>query len=131
MRSIIMLYRETRLIMRDAIFKTLEARWQELYDQYESVKAALPTVVRWEWTKGERYNPRAFYFERNPPRGRTLKQPPQNKDEKTGCYEYGFDAQNRVIVERQYGIESVYIADGINEAFYHYSTEQIEVITYA
>ncbi|MBZ0287699.1 MAG: hypothetical protein K8I30_08795 [Anaerolineae bacterium] len=112
--------------MRDELFKTLEARWHELYDQYESVKAALPPVVRREWTTMERYDPRPFYFERHPPRGRALKQSPQNDDARSWRYEYGFDNRGEVVVENNQGFSAKFT----KETFYTHTPEKIEITTY-
>jgi hypothetical protein len=88
--------------MHELHFKALEDQWHELYDQYESVKTAQPLIVRWEWTRRKRYDPRAYYFQRHAPRGRVLNHLPANDDNKAHKHEYGFDAQNRVVFERYY-----------------------------
>jgi hypothetical protein len=110
--------------MRDELFKALEARWHKLYDQYEAVKAALPPIVRQEWTNHSRYDPRPFYYQRHYlPRGRVLKQSPMGTSTQSDSYEYGFDAQGRVITERQY-LSYLY------ETFYTYKHDQIEITTF-
>ncbi|MEO8610917.1 MAG: hypothetical protein ABI690_23675 [Chloroflexota bacterium] len=113
--------------MHDEIFKTLEARWHELYDQYEVVKAALPPIVRWEWTNRSRYDPRPFYYHRyHLPRGRIIKSPPEHDRPWKYYYEHGFDNVGRVIVERWY------IGDkNLGETFYSYMLDKTEITTYS
>src|SRR4051794_29301980 len=58
-------------------------------------------VERWEWATTSAIDPRPFYHERNElPRGRVLKGRPGTI--KRGTHAYGFDAEGRVVVVRQY-----------------------------
>jgi hypothetical protein len=108
--------------MRDADFKTLEARWHELYSSYATIKAALPPVVRREWTNRKRYHPEPHYFLRQPPRGRVLEDAPTDNRH---YYEYGFDAQGRVVIEVE---RSRY--HGAPESYYLYLPDRIEMLTF-
>jgi hypothetical protein len=107
--------------MRDELFKALEARWHELYDQYEAVKAALPPIVRQEWTNRSKYDPRPHHYRFSPPHRGGVKSPEAIAETGFG-YEYSFDAQDRVCIER-------YPKRG--ETFYTYTPDQIEITTYA
>jgi hypothetical protein len=112
--------------MRDEIFKALEARWHELYDQYEAVKAALPPIVRQEWTNRSRYDPRPFHYQIHPPRGRIIEPPPDHDRPWKDYYECGFNQAGQMIMERHY-----YIYKLISESFYTYSPEKIEILSYS
>lgn len=112
--------------MREEMFKALEARWHELYDQYDTLKSALAQVVRWEWTNRSRYDPRPFHYLINPPRGRVIDPPPENDRPWQNYYEFGFDDAGQVIVERCY-----YAYKLIYEAFYTYTPDQIEILSYS
>jgi hypothetical protein len=107
--------------MHEDDFKALEARWYELYDSYESVKAQMPPVVRWEWTYRARYHPAPSYFLRQPPRGRVLKHLPSDDNRKFFVHEYGFDSQERVVIERQHR----------GETYYLYTPDTTEILTFA
>jgi hypothetical protein len=109
---------------REQVFAELEKRWRELYDQYEAVKASLPPVVRWEWANRPRYDPRPFHFLMNPPRGRVIKQQPQDDRQRVYQYEYGFDADGRVCVHRYYVFANHW------ETFYTYTADHIEIMTF-
>jgi hypothetical protein len=110
--------------MREEAFIRLEARWRELYDQYEAVKAKITPVVRWEWTNGKRYDMRPYYFQRNPVRGRVLKKTPTTEREKVYKHLYGFDAQGRVVVQ------TYYTYYGVWETFYSYTPDEVVMMTF-
>lgn len=78
----------------------IHERWKMAFHQYKELKtAAEAAVVRWEWTSGQRYSLLPYFFNRYPGRARALKGPPDSR----GYYtHYGFDAQDRVQVERFY-----------------------------
>ncbi len=125
----------------------LLASWKEAFGQYAQRKTqAEQAVVRWEWTTGTRYSPLPFHFLRFPGRGRVLKDgpPPQ-----AGVLQYGFDAQERVRVKRDYpyrdprpagawqklidwaaGVDSSY-AGPFSETFYQYREGAIEAVEFS
>jgi hypothetical protein len=59
-------------------------------------------VTTWKWATDDRYDPRPFWYERNRwKRGQLLESVPSRPN---GKYEYGYDAEERLLVERQYVI---------------------------
>jgi hypothetical protein len=114
-------------------------RWKEAFRQYSELKAETErSVVRWEWTTGERYSLLPFHFERFPGRGRVISEPPS-----LGAYLcYGFDDQGRVRLQRSYfrrgsagqGIfQKIFNHpnDLYSETFYRSTGPQVELIEYS
>ena len=87
-------------------------------------KTAEARVVRWEWfTSGDRAL-QPFYFERNRfSRGKRLLIEPSLPRE--GYVAYGVDAQDRVLVEREYAEHGRFY-----EIFYQYLAEKVEWVRY-
>jgi hypothetical protein len=104
--------------------RELEHVWRTAFGEYEARKqAAEAQVVRWEWTLLPRYTIRPLFFERYPGRGKVLKTEPEDKSR--GAYEYGFDAQDRVVVERVYN----YTGEPF-ERFVRWIDAQVEQVRY-
>jgi hypothetical protein len=111
-------------LMLDDIHSALKERWFELYPQFSVLREQfLSRVTRWEWTNGERYDPRPLYFKRGHVRGRTLRHIPTDKYATYGRHEYGFDSDGRVVVDRDH-------QGGAVEAFHDYTTDFIERTIY-
>ena len=70
-------------------------------DEYKALnKIAEAQVVSRRWASGSYINLEPFYFEYNRfSKGKILKAKPKKI---TNVYEYGFDAQDRVVFERQH-----------------------------
>jgi hypothetical protein len=106
--------------MRD----NLEMLWRDAFEEYDQRKqAAERQVVRWEWTSGLRYDPRPFYFQRFPARGRALAAEPTDKSQ--GAWQYGFNQQGRTVVLRTYDGQAEPF-----ERFVRYEAGRIESVEY-
>ena len=69
--------------------------------EYETRKSAVERqVVRWEHWSGPAYDPKPLYFERNQRGGAVKRGKPVAKPNARTCA-YGFDAKNRVVIDRQ------------------------------
>ena len=88
-------------------------------NDYEALKKrAEAQVVSRRWASDEYINLEPFYFEFNRfSKGRVLKEAPKNI---ANAYEYGFDAQDRVVFERQYVSEKYFY-----EEFYFWRQDEI------
>ncbi|MEO7714565.1 MAG: DUF4303 domain-containing protein [Capsulimonas sp.] len=83
-------------------------------------------VIRWEWTAGERYRLEPLHFELSHTEpGQVLAEAPADVD---GHFQYGFDAQDRVIAVRRY----IALTSGVQayETFYQYGDHQIDIHHY-
>nr|WP_315045946.1 hypothetical protein [uncultured Campylobacter sp.] len=76
-------------------------------DEYKALhKIAEAQVVSRRWASDEYINLEPFYFEFNRfSKGRVLKEVPKNI---ANAYEYGFDAQDRIVFKRQYVSEKYF-----------------------
>jgi hypothetical protein len=102
----------------------LEMLWRDAFEEYDQRKqAAERQVVRWEWTSGLRYDPRPFYFQRFPARGRVLAAEPADKSQ--GAWQYGFNGQGRTVVLRTYDGQAEPF-----ERFVRYEAGHIESVEY-
>lgn len=82
-------------------------------------------VVRWEWATFARYTPQPFYFEiMQFARGQKLKEEPKNRN---GCFQYGFDEYNRVVVVRQY----TEFVGQFDEEFFTYRGEVVDSVLFS
>src|SRR5688572_18231816 len=69
--------------------------------EYDARKSAAESqVVRWEYWSGPAYDPKPYYFERALRSGVLKRGKRLDKLTARGCA-YGFDAQGRVVVDRQ------------------------------
>jgi hypothetical protein len=117
--------------------------WKKAFGQYENLKTeAERAVVRWQWTRSERYSNLPFYFERFPGRGRVLKYDPGSEG---SFIHYGFDEQDRVRIKQSYSfrlkrpaalLQKFTPQPGLSgelysETFYRYTPEQIESIEFS
>jgi hypothetical protein len=103
----------------------LEQRWRAAFGQYANHRqAAEQQVVRWEWARSARHTIRPLFFERYPGRGRVLESEPDDKS--AGAFQYGLDAQDRMVVERVYG----YTGEPA-ETFVTWTDTVVEAIMYA
>ena len=79
----------------------LSALLKKAASEYESRKSAAESqVVRWEYWSGPAYDPKPYYFERALRSG-VLKRGSQLAKPTARACAYGFDAQGRVVVDRQ------------------------------
>jgi len=76
-------------------------RFQSLNKEYSSFKKQCEgKVAIWKWAKSDRYDPRPFWYERNRwKKGAFFESPPIRPN---GFYEYGYDANDNVLVERNH-----------------------------
>ncbi|WP_298021298.1 hypothetical protein, partial [uncultured Campylobacter sp.] len=88
-------------------------------DDYEALKKrAEAQAVSRRWASDEYINLEPFYFEFNRfSKGRVLKEAPKKI---ANAYEYGFDAQDRVVFKRQYVSEKYFY-----EEFYFWRQDEI------
>lgn len=92
----------TEVEIRDGLAEVRERFDRAIEDYVDLMLECEAEVARWEWTSSNRYELQPLYFERHRCKpGRVLKQEPPNKN---GVWQYGFDNQERVVVERQ-GVE--------------------------
>lgn len=82
----------------------LQSRLKNLTSDYEALKKMYEEqVTQWVWFKGEYgYPSEPFFFERRGQKqGKRLAEKPSNKKKQDwDCYQYGFDKQNRMLIER-------------------------------
>ena len=99
------------------------AQWGTPDAYHAAREAATQRAERWQWTDGPRYDPRPYFFQRqNLGRGRRLNGEPADKSD---CWQYGFDAQGRVVIERYFDLD-----DGVGETFFTYQDGQTEGVSY-
>lgn len=79
----------------------LDHRFRHLDEEYSFLKQKCEgNVTTWKWATGGLYDPRPFWYERNRWKpGRFLKSTPSRPN---GKYEYGYDAAENLLVERQH-----------------------------
>jgi hypothetical protein len=110
------------MTFQEFLNQTIE-RWKGAFGQYNELRArAEPAVVKWEWSLGERYDLRPFFFNRYPRRARAIRQPPASRRK---YIEYGLDAEERPQLRRLYGYQGLPF-----ETFYSYSDDLVEIIRY-
>lgn len=82
---------------------TLQTTFAQAQSDYPRLKAEIESrVVRWFWASDTLHAIEPFWFEHHRhPRGRLLKAKPAKVE---NHYEYGVDAQSRIVVERQYAL---------------------------
>ena len=105
-------------------FDELNARWAALESQYDAVRQAVEArVTRWMWSEGEHFNLRPLFFERN-----VIYRAPLQETEPQGrnVYEYGFDAQGRIVAVYGYGRED----ESLTHDFYIYDDRGVEAVHY-
>ena len=85
----------------------LQALFKSAKNNYEVLKKRVEAqVVNRRWASGGYINFEPFYFEFNHfSKGRVLKEAPKKI---ANAYEYGFDAQDRAVFERQYVSEKYF-----------------------
>jgi hypothetical protein len=107
------------------ILNLLESRWRIAFEQdfYDTlVERVEQALHRTEYATGERYNLRPLFFKRYPGRGRVIK---DASSDQFPLDEYGFDAQDRVILRRQH--HPIYPPI---ESYYIYHPDSVEIVTY-
>src|SRR6185436_19485370 len=88
--------------MRDCISMTptskLDVRFRDLKREYFALKKACEAkVTRWEWTAGDRYDPRPLWYERHKTKpGKVL-----DENSPKWAFQYGFDDAGLLWVTRQ------------------------------
>ncbi len=105
----------------------LAKRFANAVQEYEALrKKTAVEVIRWEWAAGPYYELLPFEHLRTRFKGKLLKIEPTKKN---GCWQYGFDQQNRIVVIRQY----TELENSFYEEFFDYSGEVTEGVrfTYA
>lgn len=104
----------------------LENRFEHLKLEYPSIKQKCEgLVVNWRWAKSNRHDPRPFWYERLREKpGRYLKSAPIRPN---GLYEYGYDVDGKVVVERNH-VFSDPNRIWFYEKFFIYNENSLEVI---
>jgi hypothetical protein len=107
----------------EVAMQSLQEKFETASGRYFEIKASCESnVSRWEWTTHNYYELEPYYHERNGfPKGRRLKEEPSTKNH---VYQYGFDADQKIYVAREwfdlYGNEAIY------EEFYMYENNLVE-----
>jgi hypothetical protein len=109
--------------------QTLDARWQQVFTEYPSLKAANEAqVIRWEWATNQRYDPRPLYFQRHHVRpGKVIQ---EKTDDQVYVWQYGFDRHNEIVVTRLFGPPIPFVGTQTLETFSVRRGDLVECVRY-